>query len=127
LWHATQAPVVSPAEVAALERRIAAWRERAVVPLRTIRRALKLPQDLVEAQAAEAFRTRIKAAELEAERLQQEAMYGLVRESLLGQAAASAAEAARVNIATYAGFCGKDFGEPAVATLLSALAVTRLD
>ncbi len=41
------------------------------------------------------FRTKIKAIELEAERLQQEAMYELARPSPLGREAASADEAAR--------------------------------
>ncbi len=127
LWHGAQARAVSGAEVARLEQKIAAWRERTVVPLRSIRRALKLPQDLLEPNAAEAFRTKIKAAELEAERLQQEAMYGLVRESLLGRAAPSAAEAAQANVAAYAEICGRAFAQPAVTTLLAALATTSLD
>src|SRR5947209_5355032 len=60
LWHATLGREFSQAEVADLERRIGAWREMTVVPLRNVRRALKSPPALVAAPTAEALRTRIK-------------------------------------------------------------------
>jgi len=41
LWHATQKRALSAPEVAELERRVAPWRNMTVVPLRTVRRALK--------------------------------------------------------------------------------------
>jgi uncharacterized protein (TIGR02444 family) len=125
LWHAAQRRRLSGAEVERLEQKISAWRERAVIPLRAIRRALKSPPGLVEAGAAEAFRTRIKAVELEAERLQQGAMYDLVRVSLLGEAAPSVDEAARANVAAYAGICRAAFAQPAVDILLEALAKSK--
>jgi uncharacterized protein (TIGR02444 family) len=122
LWHGVQQRRVPAAEVARLDQNIAAWRERAVIPLRAIRRALKSPQGLVEAGTAEAFRTRIKAVELEAERLQQEALYELVRVSLLGEPAPSVDEAARANVTAYEGICRVAFATPAVDTVLEALA-----
>jgi uncharacterized protein (TIGR02444 family) len=122
LWHATQRRRLSAAEITALEQKIAAWREQTVVPLRAIRRALKAPPALVEAGTAEAFRTRIKAVELEAERLQQEAMYDLVRESPLGTETSSVADAAQANVTAYQGTCRAPFGESAVATVLAAVA-----
>jgi uncharacterized protein (TIGR02444 family) len=121
LWHGVEQRRVSADEVARLDQKIAAWRARAVIPLRTIRRALKSPQGLVEAGTAEAFRTRIKAVELEAERLQQEAMYDLVRVSLLGEPAPSVAEAARHNVTAYESICGAAFAKPAVDAVLDAL------
>jgi uncharacterized protein (TIGR02444 family) len=120
LWHAIRARELSEAEVAELERRIGAWRDMTVVPLRSVRRALKLPPSLVAAATAEAFRTRIKAVELEAERLQQEAMYELATPSLLGRVAPSAADAARANVAAYELVCRAAFSKSAVATLLAA-------
>src|SRR5437764_10606198 len=84
LWQATRGRELSPGEVADLERRIGPWREMTVVPLRNVRRALKSPPGLVAVQTGEAFRTRIKAVELEAERLQQEAMFEIARTSPLG-------------------------------------------
>jgi uncharacterized protein (TIGR02444 family) len=125
LWHGVQLRQLSNAEVARLEQRISAWRDRAVIPLRAIRRALKTPPGLVEAGTAEAFRTRVKAVELEAERLQQEAMYELVRVALLGEAAPSVADAARANVAAYAGICRGAFAQPAVDIVLEALAQSK--
>ena len=126
LWHAAQQRGLADAEIERLEQTIAPWRDRAVVPLRAIRRALKSPPGLVEPGAAELFRTRIKAVELEAERLQQEAMYDLVRAGLLGEAAPSIEEAARANVAAYARICRADFAAPAVRTMLDALAKLKI-
>jgi uncharacterized protein (TIGR02444 family) len=120
LWHATQKRVLSQPDVAALEARIAAWREATVVPLRNIRRALKSPPALVVPATAEAFRTRIKAVELEAERLQQEAMFELARPALLGAEAASAADAARANVAAYEAVLAAPFDRAAVDATLAA-------
>src|SRR6476646_10176951 len=77
LWHAIHNRVLSTAEISELEERIAPWRTMTIVPLRSMRRALKSPPALVGNATAEVFRTKIKAAELEAERLQQEAMHEL--------------------------------------------------
>jgi uncharacterized protein (TIGR02444 family) len=121
LWHATQGQQLATEEIARLEQDIAPWRDRTVVPLRAVRRALKSPPGLVEAGAAEAFRTRIKAVEVEAERLQQEAMYARVREALLGDAVLSVAEAARANVVAYGTLCRAVFAPAAVDTLLAAL------
>ena len=121
LWQATQQRAFSPDEVAALEARIGPWREATVVPLRAVRRALKSPPALVAPATAEAFRTRIKAVELEAERLQQEAMYELARGNTPpGSAADSSDDAARTSVKSYAKMRGVAFAKPAVETLLAA-------
>jgi uncharacterized protein (TIGR02444 family) len=125
LWHATYKRALSVAEVTELEERIGAWRDATVIPLRAVRRALKTPPALVAPATAELFRTRIKAVELEAERLQQEAMYELARAAPLGTAAASPEAAARANIAAYEKGCSAAFPKPAVETLLTAF--TRLE
>jgi uncharacterized protein (TIGR02444 family) len=122
LWHATQKRALSPAEIADIERRIAPWRNMTVIPLRTMRRALKSPPTLVPGAGAELFRTKIKAIELEAERLQQEAMHELACPSPLGVEASSLEEAARANVAAYAAVCGGALVQPAIETLLAALA-----
>jgi uncharacterized protein (TIGR02444 family) len=121
-WHATLKHVLSAAEVEALESQIGPWRDTTVIPLRAVRRALKSPPALVAGAVAELFRTRIKAVELEAERLQQEAMYELARVSLLGREAPSLQEAARANVSAYAAICRAPFPKPAIETLLAALA-----
>jgi uncharacterized protein (TIGR02444 family) len=101
LWNAAQGRALSDAEVKELDRGFGAWRDLAVVPLRELRRALKSPPAAVAPDAAEGFRTRIKAVELEAERLQQEAMYALAQSGPLGQAADSKVDAARRSVAAY--------------------------
>ena len=122
LWHAIHKRALSTPEISELEVRIAPWRNTTVVPLRTMRRALKSPPAFVGGATAELFRTKIKAAELEAERLQQEAMHELAVPSLLGKDAVSLEEAARANIAAYAALCGGAFPSSASETLLAALA-----
>jgi uncharacterized protein (TIGR02444 family) len=121
LWHATLGQALSAAEVEALEGRIAPWREATVIPLRAVRRALKSPPQLVAGATAELFRTKIKAVELEAERLQQEAMFELASSSPLGRKAPSPQDAARGNIAAYEAVCRADFPKSAIETLLAAL------
>ncbi len=124
LWHATLRRQLSAAEVQALEEQVAPWRNAAVIPLRAVRRALKSPPALVGAATAEFFRTRIKAVELEAERLQQEAMHELARAAPLGCEAASTQEAARANVAAYGAMLRTPLRPDAVATLLAALNAT---
>jgi len=51
LWHATHKRALAQADVAELERRIAPWRNTTVIPLRTLRRALKSPPNLVAGAA----------------------------------------------------------------------------
>jgi uncharacterized protein (TIGR02444 family) len=121
LWHAVERRRLASADVERLEGKVAPWRDMTVVPLRTIRRALKLPPALVEPGTAEAFRTRIKAVELEAERLQQEAMFGSLGDGLLGETVPTVMEAAEANIAAYQGLCATGFAGPAVDTLLAAM------
>jgi uncharacterized protein (TIGR02444 family) len=121
LWHASLGQALSATDVEALEGRIAPWREATVIPLRGVRRALKSPPQLVAGAAAELFRTKIKAVELEAERLQQEAMFALASASPLGRKAASPQDAARGNIAAYEAMCCAEFPKSAIETLLAAL------
>jgi uncharacterized protein (TIGR02444 family) len=122
LWHATYKRALSAAEVTELEGRIGPWRDTTVIPLRAVRRALKSPPALVAPATAEAFRTRIKAVELEAERLQQEAMYELARPPLLGHEASSPEDAARANVAAYETMRRTAFPKTATETLLAAFA-----
>ncbi len=121
LWNATQSRALNRDEVAELERDIGAWRDMAVVPLRNVRRALKTPPPVMTPQDAEGFRTRIKAVELEAERLQQEAMYGLAQSGQIGRQAASKIEAARASVAAYQAVLRPFPGGP-LDTVLSAFA-----
>jgi uncharacterized protein (TIGR02444 family) len=120
LWQATRQRALSAAEVAALDAKIGAWRDATVVPLRAVRRALKAP--LARVEAAEAFRNRIKEVELEAERLQQEAMYALAQSSPPGWDHPSPVDAARINIAAYETMRAVAFPRAATDQLLAAFA-----
>lgn len=95
-----------------------------MIPLRGVRRSLKSSISLVEAATAEAFRTRIKAVELEAERLQQEAMFALTP---VGAEGSDPNDAARANVAAYEKMLSKRFPQEAGATLLAAFASLPAD
>jgi uncharacterized protein (TIGR02444 family) len=122
LWHAALERRLSRAEVATIEQRIAPWREQVVAPLRAIRRAIKVPPPVIEAGTAEAYRTRIKGMELEAERLQQEALYDLAQSSRFGEAAPSPEEAARANIDAYRPLLPRPLPDEALAAVTAAFA-----
>jgi len=126
LWQAGQRRSFSPDEVAWFESKIGSWRESAVVPLRAVRRALKEPPSLMTAGTAEAFRTKVKAVELEAERLQQLAMYELKTPVLFGTDVASPAEAAHANVAAYETMLAAPFSKPTVEALIAAFAALPL-
>jgi uncharacterized protein (TIGR02444 family) len=126
LWQASQGRAFAAEEVAALEEVIGPWRAATVIPLRTVRRALKEPPGLVASPAAEVFRNKIKAVELEAERLQQEAMYELAQAQSEGRSVvsqvASSQVAARHNVAAYETMLGAPLPAPAVEALLENFA-----
>ena len=122
LWQSMQRRVYTAADVKALDETVGGWRNTAVIPLRNVRRALKSAPGLVDPNTAEAFRTRIKAVELEAERLQQEAMYALAATMPPARDATSSVEAARSNVAAYETVRAVAFPKAAVDTVLTAFA-----
>jgi uncharacterized protein (TIGR02444 family) len=118
-WLAAGRRQLSVADVKRLDDAVRGWRDLTIVPIRDTRRKLKGAATLVEAQKQEAFRTKIKAVELEAERLQQEALFGLTRTGPLGSEAAPG-EAARANIAAYERGLAARFPKRAVDVLAGA-------
>jgi uncharacterized protein (TIGR02444 family) len=123
LWCATLQRRLSATEIGDLNRDCEAWGRAAVIPLRELRRALKTPPPLIAAPEAEVFRSKIKAVELEAERLQQDAMYQRMQSAQLGEEVQSPTAAAAANIAAYQTVkTAKRFPEPAVKIVLAALA-----
>jgi len=119
LWNATQRRTFSREQVADIERKIGAWRDMAVVPLRAVRRALRSAPPVIAPEVAEGFRTRIKAVELEAERLQQEALYGIAQAGPPGEPAASPDDAARRSVAAYEATL-RPFPEASLEAILGA-------
>jgi len=120
LWLAAAKRRLTAGEVREIDDRVRGWRELTVLPLREIRRKLKGGAPPLEGGTAEAYRSKIKGVELEAERLQQEALYALANSMTLGAADASADAAARANIAAYEAMLGRAFPAAPVALLLGA-------
>jgi uncharacterized protein (TIGR02444 family) len=121
LWLATAKQRVGTGEVEALCAKAGPWRDEVVAPLRSLRRRLKDGAPLVERNLAELFRTRIKAVELEAERLQQEALFALAP-SLTATQEPTVEAAARANVTAYERAAGHAFTPAAVDALIAALA-----
>jgi uncharacterized protein (TIGR02444 family) len=122
LWNAALKRKLSTAEVAAVDRAVADWRETAVIPMRRIRRALKDAPLLPDPNVLEDYRTRIKGLELEAERLEHEALSDFFQERSPGQLVASGTEAARANIAAYEDHLATHFAKEPVDTIVAAFA-----
>jgi len=100
LWLADDGRLLSADEVRKLEDQVRDWRNLTVIPIRNMRRKLKGARTLIDAGQKEAFRTKVKAIELEAERLQQQALYALAQSGSLGKPAAPPA-AAHGNVCAY--------------------------
>ena len=120
LWVASQKRSVPADQVKTIADKVRPWQIEVIGPIRALRRKLKTDAPLLDRGSAELFRTKIKAIELESERLQQEAMAALAA-SLKSDAASSPAEAARASIAAYQGVIGRPFTAAAVDTLIAAL------
>ncbi len=122
LFLATTGREISQAEAAQIDASIKAWRETTVVPLRTLRRRLKMGIEPIAAADSEALRSAVKRIELEAERIEQEWLERSVPASV-GRPAASPLAAARANLDACGALCG---GLPAapVEILLNAYART---
>jgi uncharacterized protein (TIGR02444 family) len=126
LWLATAKRRIGIGEVEAVCAKAGPWRDDVVAPLRSLRRRLKDGAPLIERNLAELFRTRIKAVELEAERLQQEALFALARR-LATTDEPSVEAAARANVAAYERAAERAFTPDAVNMLLAALAAGEAD
>jgi uncharacterized protein (TIGR02444 family) len=125
LWLATARRCVSPGVARAVDATAARWRDDVVAPLRAIRRKLKDGSALVGRGAAEHFRTKIKAIELESERLEQEALFALA-DGLATEDAATVEAAARASAAAYEHVLGRALTPAAVGTLVGALGAAPL-
>jgi uncharacterized protein (TIGR02444 family) len=121
LWLASIERRLTPDELGTIAEEVRGWQAGVIAPLRDLRRKLKHEAPLVEPGSAELFRTKIKGLELEAERLQQQAMYELWGRAPLGEPAGSVIEAARANIAALQNRMGRGFPIPAVEVLVTAL------
>src|SRR5271154_277907 len=113
-WLAGDGRQLSADEVKKLDDQVRSWRELTIVPIRDARRKLKGAATLVEPGKQEAFRNKVKAVELEAERLQQEALYMFAKSGPLGTETPALA-AAIGNIAAYESVLGVNFPKSSIA------------
>jgi uncharacterized protein (TIGR02444 family) len=118
-WLADDGQLLSADEVKKLDDKVRSWRELTIIPIRDTRRKLKGARTLVDPGAQEVFRTKVKAIELDAERLQQQALYAFTRSGPLGKRAEPAA-AARGNVSAYEHIMGVTFAKGVVDVLLGA-------
>jgi len=121
LWLASDGRRLTTQDVARLDDSVRDWRNLTIVPIRDTRRKLKGAHTLVEPGKQEAFRSKVKAIELDAERLQQEALYDFTRSGPLGVSAPAKA-AALANIGAYENLIGKPFPKQAVDALIAGFA-----
>ena len=120
-WLASDDRKLSAEEVKMLDDNVRDWRNLTIIPIRDVRRKLKGAPTLVEAGTQEAFRNKVKAVELDAERLQQEALYAFAKSGPLGTEA-PAPVAAIANVAAYESVLGVNFPKSSIALLATAFA-----
>jgi uncharacterized protein (TIGR02444 family) len=116
---ASSGRLLSADEVKKLDDKVRDWRNLTIIPIRDTRRKLKGAATLVDPGKQEAFRNKVKAIELDAERLQQEALYAFAESGPLGSRAAPSA-AARANVAAYERVMVVSFPKDAVDVLVGA-------
>jgi uncharacterized protein (TIGR02444 family) len=118
LWLAGDGRQIGVTEARRIDMTAMPWRDGVVVPLRALRRRLK--DGVLPVGRNEVFRNRVKAIELEAERLEQEALFAIVP-SLEAATASSAQAAARANVAAYEAALGIRLPSAALDVLYAAL------
>jgi uncharacterized protein (TIGR02444 family) len=119
LFAAHNGRKVDAAEVRGIISSVASWNESVVVPLRSVRRFLRSPPEVIEQDATAALRQHVKQVELEAERLQQEGLYRIQRLEQLGAPEPSREAAARSNVEAYEAELGAAFDPALIEALLA--------
>jgi uncharacterized protein (TIGR02444 family) len=118
-WLASERQALSAEEVKKLDATIKSWRELTIIPIRDTRRKLKGAKTFVDPAKQEALRDKVKAVELEAEKLQQEALYAFTQTGPLGKPSEPPA-AARGNVAAFERAMGASFPKASVDVLVNA-------
>lgn len=120
MWLAGSKRVLSEADIKKTIDAAKGWQHQVVVPIRGVRRLLKENAPLVEQEAALAYRKKVQALEIEGEQLQLLAM-GKLSEGMSTTTEATAADAARKNLAGLSAAYGKPFPQAAVDGFVNAL------
>lgn len=119
LWQASRGRRLSSEAAKAVLDAVEAWRVEVVVPLRTARRNLKAPGPAFDPGGAETLRAIVKKAELEAERLQQAALFALALPA--DGAPVAVRTAAEANVAAYAAALGRPLAAAPLGVMLDAM------
>ena len=122
LWAAARGRRLEESELAAAEQIARPWRENVTEKLRAARRAMKVPPAGYDAAGMEALRRKVLEDELEAERLQQEAMAA----ALGGDAGTAMVEAAQDNLRGYQAMLGRTLGAEPLERLMEAFAASEV-
>jgi uncharacterized protein (TIGR02444 family) len=120
LWAAAQERRLDPMEIEKVALFVENWRKHIIAPLRLARRALKAPPRGWPVEETESLRQRVKADELEAERLQQDAMSAFFAIDRAGRSDSSLA-AAKSNLGNYASRLGAAFPEKHIVDLANSI------
>ncbi|MGP0058094.1 MAG: TIGR02444 family protein [Beijerinckiaceae bacterium] len=123
LWCAHYGRRLSAQNIGNVIDLVNSWQADVVRPLRFARSALKHPAPNWPSQPTESLRERVKAAELEAERLQQEVMAASISVTGIGLPDAVRA-AATANLKAYAEIACAAFPETHIAVFVNCLADT---
>ena len=125
LWLGVQGRRLSDDDVTGVLAAVDPWRVDVVVPLRAARRSLKTPPAAVEPGGAEALRALVKKVELEAERLQQAALFRYRQPEAIGDVSSSPGAAATANVAGYGRALGQELAAGPVGVMLAAVEAHR--
>jgi uncharacterized protein (TIGR02444 family) len=120
LWQAVAGRDLTDAEIRTIDGAVSSWRVTVVQSLRQVRRQLK---DLTLDQTG-VFRNRVKALELEAERLEQETLEAMAG-TLPSYEPSDSYTAAVANVGRYEQYLGKPLPVDAVSTMIEAVASGR--
>ncbi len=121
MWLSAQRKTLSKADIRALGETAHRWQKSVVVPIRGVRRLLKENPPLVENEAAQAYRKKVQALEIEGEQLELNAMAAALT-TLESGTASSSEQGARDNLAAFSAATGVKIPAVAIETFERALA-----
>ena len=115
-WRGSVDGVAMPqSDIDGAMRLVDVWRESVVRPLRETRRRMKAGYEGFDRTGSDALRSEVKRLELDAERLQQAALFESGRKFAASAAVTGGADAARRNVAAYFNAMGADLDAEAKA------------
>ncbi|MBV8526250.1 MAG: TIGR02444 family protein, partial [Acetobacteraceae bacterium] len=121
LWRAASGILITGAQIGSVDAAVKDWREQIVKPLRTVRGRLKTENFASNFDEAGCFRSNIKAAELEAERLEQQVLERWAAPPESPPRQVSPIQATQANIAAYAAVIGRQLPHDSVEVFLNEI------